>query len=130
MSRPVMIDSSWYIQRAKNKQDPLLILAAFAETRDLAVCGLITCEISRGIQSTRVLSRYQEVWENMLYVESNADRWKETLQLAWELDRQGQVLPLQDLHIAACAQHIGAVVLTEDQHFHNIPGMVVTHQLF
>lgn len=51
------------------------------------------------------------------------------LELAWQLDRQGRVLPLQDLHIAACALSINAVVLTTDTHFQEIPGVDATDRI-
>lgn len=130
MSRPVMVDSSWYIARARLGKDPLLDLALVAEDRDIAVCGMIVVEVGRGIRTPRFRQRYEEAWANMLYVAACQDRWHETLQLAWHLDRSGIVLPLQDLHIAACALHIGAVILTTDQHFQQIPGVVSVPEIF
>jgi predicted nucleic acid-binding protein len=56
--------------------------------------------------------------------------WHETLELAWQLDRQGRVLPIQDIHIAACALSIDAVVLTHDAHFREIPGVDATGRIF
>lgn len=40
----------------------------------------------------------------MLYVESTRERWDEAMNLAWSLDRQGIILPLQDIHIAVCGR--------------------------
>jgi predicted nucleic acid-binding protein len=49
--------------------------------------------------------------------------------LAWELDRQGDVLPLTDLVIASCALRIDAAVLTLDHHFALVPGLRVLNRL-
>jgi predicted nucleic acid-binding protein len=65
----------------------------------------------------------------MLYVQSSQGIWQHTLELAWQLDRQGRVLPIQDIHIAACALSINAVVLTHDQHFQEIPGLDATDRI-
>ena len=65
----------------------------------------------------------------MLYIPSDHRRWEQTLELAWTLDRNGVVLPLQDLHIAACAAHIGAVILTLDDHFQQVPGIDATDRI-
>ncbi len=40
MSRPVLVDSSWYIARARQGRDPLIELALSAEDRDIAACAL------------------------------------------------------------------------------------------
>lgn len=124
MSRPLMVDSSWYIHTSREGQDPLIELALTAETRDIAVCGLVMAEVGRGIRHKRYLARYRQAWDHMLYVPSNQKRWEESLEIAWHLDRKGQILPIQDIHIAACALNIGAVILTLDAHFNQIPGVV------
>jgi len=73
---------------------------------------------------------YERAWSVMLYVDSNFKRWEETMRLAWHLDRQGINLPIQDVHIAVCAAHIGAVIRTYDQHFKKIPGIDSTDQIY
>lgn len=130
MSRSVMVDSSWYIHQARLGKDPLKELALAAEDRDIAVCGIIVAEVGRGIRKRQFLESYVRAWAQMLYIPSTQNRWKETLDLAWHLDRKGIVLPIQDLHIAACSLHIGAVILTEDEHFRKIPGLTVVSEIF
>lgn len=129
MSSSVLADSSWYIHEARNKRDPLIQLSLIAESRDIAVCGLVMAEVGRGIRQQRFLERYKRAWDHMLYVDANRRRWEETFRLAWHLDRKGQILPIQDIHIAVCAAHIGAVVLTVDAHFDEIPGIVATGRI-
>ncbi len=129
MSRPVLVESSWYIGTARAGEDPLFALSFFAESRDIATCGIVMAEVGRGLRERKHLDRYQAAWSLMMYIPSDYRRWEQTLELAWELDRRGVVLPLQDLHIAACAAHIGAVVLTRDEHFHQIPGIDATDRI-
>jgi predicted nucleic acid-binding protein len=66
----------------------------------------------------------------MFFIESDQDVWNMTLSLSWELDRKGKVLPVTDLHIAAYAQKISAVVLTYDAHFNEIPDLFCTQDLY
>lgn len=127
--RPILADTSWYIAQARAKKDPLLELAELSQSRDIAVCGMVVAELGRGIHHPNTLQRYIESWNLMCYVPSDQKLWQETLELAWQLDRQGRVLPLQDLHIAACALSINAVVLTTDAHFHEIPGVDATDRI-
>jgi predicted nucleic acid-binding protein len=130
VSRPVLVDSSWYIQLARSGRDPLFDLSLVADARDIATCGMIVAEVGRGLREPRFLERYQQAWREMLWIESSANVWQRTLQLAWALDRKGILLPVQDLHIAACALEISAVVLTVDRHFTRIPGLTVTDCLY
>ena len=48
-------------------------------------------------------------------------RYDEATELAWSLDRSGQVIPATDILIAVSALHVGASVLTLDQHFSVVP---------
>lgn len=127
--RPVLPDSSWYINEAKAKRDPLLLLAEISLSRDIATCGMVVTEVGRGIRHSNTLRHYQDCWASMLKVESTWEVWQKTLQLAGHLDRQGDVLPLQDIHIAACALAIHAVVLTSDPHFQKIPEVDATDRI-
>jgi predicted nucleic acid-binding protein len=130
MSRPVLVDSSWYIQRARKGKDPLFELSLVAETRDIATCGMIVAEVGRGLKIPRFLKRYRLAWSEMVWVQSSERIWEHTMEIAWRLDRKGTVLPIQDIHIAACALEISAAVLTFDQHFKLIPGLTVTDCLY
>lgn len=127
--RPILADTSWYITQARQKKDPLLELAELSKSRDIAICGIIMAELGRGIRHAQTLERYIESWQLMCYVPSDQRLWHQTLELAWQLDRQGRVLPIQDLHIAACALSINAVVLTTDKHFQEIPGLDATDRI-
>jgi predicted nucleic acid-binding protein len=129
MSRPILVDSCWYIQQARNGRDPLQALSFLAETRDIATCGIIQAEVGRGLRHRSWLETYQRAWSVMLYLDSSPKRWEETLDLAWTLDRQGITLPIKDIHIAACALHSGAVILTYDHHFQSIPGLDATDRI-
>jgi predicted nucleic acid-binding protein len=59
----------------------------------------------------------------MINVPTDNRLWDQVEQTLWELDRQGRIIPLTDAVIACCAQRVGAVVLTLDQHFQHIPGI-------
>jgi predicted nucleic acid-binding protein len=125
-----MVDSSWYITQARLGKDPLKELSLVALDRDIAVCGLIMAEVGRGIRERKFLEKFIQAWSVMLFVPSTQQRWRDTLELAWNLDRKGVVLPLQDLHIAACALSIGAALLTEDAHYRKINGLTVIQDLY
>lgn len=126
---PVLADSSYYIRLLRERRDPLRELALAAATRDLAVCGVVRCEVGRALVPAPVLRKFQAAWDVMINVPTDNRLWSEVERLAWDLDRQGIVLPLTDLIIGCSAARIGAVVLTFDNHFFDMPGVRVTRQL-
>jgi hypothetical protein len=125
----VLVDSSYYIALARNGQDPLQALAYAAVDRDLAVCGVVRCEVARGIRHAKVLKQFQSFWDVMVNVPTDNLLWSAVEELAWRLDRQGNILPLSDLVIASCALRIDATVLTFDRHFELVPGLRFTDRL-
>jgi len=126
---PVLADSSYYITLMRARSDPLRALALAAATRDLATCGVIRCEVGRALVIPKVREKFTSAWNVMINVPTDNRLWLEVERMAWELDRQGRTLPLTDIVIACCALRIGAVVLTFDKHFHEIPGLRVTDHL-
>ena len=104
-------------------------LLAIATVRDVATCGIVRCEVARGLREPGLLRKFQARWDVMLYVPTDNKLWAEAELMLWRLDRQGINLPLQDVAIAACARRIGAVVLTHDHHFHQIPGIQATDRI-
>jgi predicted nucleic acid-binding protein len=120
---PVLVDSSYYIRLAREGRDPLRALAVVAAQRDLVVCGVVRCEVSRGLRSKSRLEAFQRAWNVMRYVPTDNRLWAEAEQTLWELDRSGVVLPLTDVVIACCARRVDGFVLTFDQHFEAIPGI-------
>jgi len=126
---PVLVDSSYYIACARQGRDPLQALALAAAERDLVVCGVVRCEVARGIRHRSVLERFQAFWDVMINVPTDNRLWQSVEETVWQLDRQGTVLPLTDVVIACAARCVGAVVLTFDGHFALVPGLRVVRHL-
>jgi predicted nucleic acid-binding protein len=125
----ILADSSFYIGLLRQGQDPLRALTASALMRDLAVCGVVRCEVGRALRPARVRQHFCACWDAMINIPTDQRLWDEAEQTLWDLDRRGRVLPLTDVVIACCARRIGAVVLTHDRHFQQIPGITVTDRL-
>jgi predicted nucleic acid-binding protein len=126
---PVLVDSCFYIQALREGRDPLRALALPAMTQDLVVCGVVRCEVGRGLRDKRVWQRFQSFWDVMINVPTDNRIWTAAEDMLWRLDRQGITLPLTDVVIACCAIRAEAVVLTLDRHFHQIPGVRVINRI-
>jgi predicted nucleic acid-binding protein len=128
-ANPVLADSSYYIRLARDGRDPLRELAVIAAQRDVAVCGVVRCEVGRGLRLADDREAFRRAWSIMRYVPTDNRVWEDVEQMLWQLDREGTVLPLADMVIACCARRIGAVVLTFDAHFQVIPGVRAVQEI-
>ena len=125
----VLPDSSFYINCARAGLDPFGALAAHADVWDFATCGMVVLEVCRGRRDPAVLQRFREHFAIMTFIATGSSIWERAAQLAWSLDRQGRVIPAQDILIAAHALASNATVLTPDAHFREIPGLSVLEKL-
>ena len=117
----VLVDSSIYIDLLRRGQDPVAELAARFEATEIIGCDVVRCEVLRGIIRPKAKSYLADFFDLLIHVIMDARAWKETEQLAWNLDRAGKILPLTDVIIAVCALRAEAAVLTRDHHFALIP---------
>lgn len=125
-ANPVLVDSSYYIHLCRLGRDPLQTLTLAAVDCDLAICGVVRCEVGRGIRQPALHEKFRAAWDVMLNVPTDNRLWRSVEEMAWRLDRQGVTLPLTDIIIGCSALRIGAMVLTFDGHFEQIPGLRVT----
>jgi predicted nucleic acid-binding protein len=129
MAIPLLPDSNFYINSARAGLDPFDELGNFADTYDFVTCGMVILEVIRGRSDPNRMRRFQERFAVMIYIPTTNQIWERAAQLAWSLDRQGVILPAQDILIAAHALQADATVLTHDAHFNAIPGLRVIDRL-
>lgn len=119
--KTVLVDSSFWISEGRQGRDPLKSLALASHNHEIATCGVIRCEVARGIRSRNVLEKFQRFWDVMICIPTDNRLWTDVEQLLWTLDREGKVIPLTDAVIACCALRVNAIVLTLDHHFQVVP---------
>ena len=120
-----IVDSTIYIDLLRARQDPVEALRPWIASEELLCCGVIRCEVLRGVMNEKVRKRMHELFESLDSVDIDDSLWDEIARLAWTLDRRGVVLPLTDLIIARCAMRVGATVISSDEHFGRIPSLAV-----
>ncbi len=129
MARPILPDSNFYINCARRDLDPFLELDRFGEDWEPVTCGMVELEVLRGRSNPRVYQRFKERFALMIHLQSTQAVWEQAIQIAWNLDRRGLVIPAQDVLIATCALAHDAAVLTQDEHFRVVPGLAVFSDL-
>jgi predicted nucleic acid-binding protein len=127
MISSLLIDSNVFISLLRRGRDPVAVLGGWAYTNhtNLITCGMVRLEVLRGIKVEKVFSMMTSFFDVMENVSTDDNTWESAALLAWELDRQGRILPAQDLLIAAIARRTDSAVLTDDKHFENIPHLTV-----
>ena len=121
----VLVDSSVYIDLLRTGTDPVAALADRFEVTELVGCDIVRCEVLRGIIRPKVRADLAMFFDLLVHVTMDHHAWQETEDLAWRLDRAGQILPLTDIIIAVCALRAGAFVLTRDHHFERVPKLLL-----
>jgi predicted nucleic acid-binding protein len=129
MENVALVDSCVLIGLLREGRDPAIELLRRSPNMDLATCGMVRVEVIRGLVALRLRRAVEGFMDVMRNVPTDNRLWEEAATLAWELDRQGTVLPAQDVVIACCARRIDAAVLTWDTHFGRIPNLRVLKSL-
>ena len=124
-----LVDSTLYIDLLRAKYDPVEVLQPWLLHDEILCCGVIRCEVLRGIVNKRVYERMCELFDALSPIDIDTAMWEATARLAWTLDRRGKVLPLTDLLIAGCALRVKATVISSDEYFKEIPGLAIEASL-
>lgn len=119
----ILIDSTKYISWMRQGRNPVALLATSLTAGELLTCGIVRIEVLRGVIKPKAKTELTRFFDIVPEIPLTSVLLREAAELAWILDRRGQVLPVTDLIIATCAKRAGAVVITEDPHFRQIPGL-------
>lgn len=121
----LLIDSCIYIEHLRAGRDPAQVFAPYTQRHDLATCGVIRCEVIRGMRTPKARRALADYMGCLLYIPSMNNVWEAAEEVLWQTDRAGFKIPVTDAIIAACAMKAGGAVLTRDKHFKAIPGLQV-----
>lgn len=125
MAIEILVDSNVYIDLMKHGRDPVSTLGDWVGSSELVTCGMVRLEVLRGLKQPKARQRISSFMDIMINVRTDAAFWPDATDLAWQLDRQGKVIPGTDIIIAACALQTSAAVMTSDAHFRAIDGLSV-----
>lgn len=125
----ILVDSTKYVAWMRAGNNPVTILASVLRARFLISCGIIRIEVLRGVVKPKARTQIAELFETIPEIPIDDGIIADATETAWQLDRQGRVLPVTDLLIASCAKRVGATVVTEDPHFLHIPGLTLSKNL-
>lgn len=130
LSDAIIVDSAIYIDRLRAGQDIRQELMPYLANGLLFNCGIVRGEVVRGLKNTRLKAEMTAFFNIIPEVPTSAKMWQTVAEMAWTLDRTtGGHRPLTDIIIARCAMHVGAVLVSPDKHFQDIPGLKLRENL-
>ena len=130
LHEPILVDSAIYIDRLRAGHDIRQELMPYLANGMLFNCGIVRGEVIRGFKNTRLKAEMTAFFNIIPEVPTTARMWQTIAEMAWTLDRStGVRRPLTDIIIARCAMHVGAVLVSPDKHFLDIPGLKLRESL-
>ena len=124
-----MIDTLVIIDWMKKRQSPTRLMEPFIRAGRLVSCGVIRVEVLRGIVKPEARTEIEALFDLIPEIPVTRELWKHVTDVAWSLDRKGEVLALPDLIIGVSAVHAKAELITHDAHFQKISGLKVRKDL-
>jgi predicted nucleic acid-binding protein len=88
-------------------------------------CGPVLCELLQGARSEKEKASLTSALGALPYLEMTEGLWIKAGQLSAVLRKTGKTIPLSDILIATLAIEHSLAVMTVDEHFRLIPGVVV-----
>jgi len=89
------------------------------------VCGPVLYELIQGAKSEKEQVMLTNALGALPYLEMTEVLWIKAGRVSADLRRQGKTIPFSDLLIATLAIEKNLAILTVDEHFHAIPGVVI-----
>jgi len=125
MKTLLLSDSSIYIRILRMRGSPFRFFGNHSTHYEFATCGMVMMEVLRGLREPAAVEYARGQFGRLTYLPTHESTWDLARSLAWQLERAGLRIPVQDIIIAACAKEAGATVFTHDGDFRRIPGVKV-----
>lgn len=92
---------------------------------EIVTCGVVMYELFQGIRSKKESEALREAFGSLRYIEMDKDLWLSAAQISASLRKKGVTIPSSDIQIAALALQHRLVILTVDQHFRQVPDLLM-----
>ncbi len=104
-------------------------LAHALATCEIVTCGVVMYELFQGIRSNNEQRDLLKAFSSLRYIEMDKGLWLSAAQISASLRKRGVTIPSSDIQIAAVALHNKLSILTIDQHFKQVPDLVIKESL-
>ncbi len=118
-----VIDTSVYIGWMRNRINPAKLLFPYFQKQQIFHYGLISAEVLRGIRIRKHKTEMETMFSFAQDIPTSGNFWNNVANLAWEIDRTGNIIPLTDITIAYACISSNCTLVTLDKHFLKVPGL-------
>jgi predicted nucleic acid-binding protein len=94
-------------------------------TSEIVTCGVVMYELFQGIRSDSEYTLVQKAFGSLRFIEMNKNLWLSAAQLSTSLRKSGVTIPASDIQIATLALQHRLTILTIDQHFKQVPDLLI-----
>jgi len=91
----------------------------------VSLTGVILAELLQGARTSKDLSLLKSTLQGLPCLATSRTAWEEVGELSFRLRRKGVTVPLSDLLIAVLALAHDHTVYTLDQHFQQVPKLLL-----
>ena len=124
--KAVLPDTCAWIDYFNGRTTPLAdALAQALNDGEVITCGVVMYELFQGVRSDKESEVLRAAFSSLRYLEMDSELWLSAARLSASLRNKGITLPFSDSIIAALAHRHDLVVLTVDQHFRQVPDLLV-----
>ena len=125
-SEIILPDTCAWIDFFNGRDTPLAGSLAQALTNcEIVTCGVVMYELFQGIRSNKEYEVLRGAFSSLRYIEMDKGLWLAAAQISASLRKKGVTIPSSDIQIAAIALQHHLIILTIDQHFRQVPCLVV-----
>ena len=122
----VIVDSSVWILFFQARASPEhLEVDRLLMQGEVLMLGVIVAELLQGARTERELASLHQRLTSLPYAQETQEAWTRVGRLSYQLLQRGVTITLVDLLIADLAKEYACPVYTLDEHFKQMPGVVL-----
>jgi predicted nucleic acid-binding protein len=119
----ILVDTTIWIEFFRGKPKIADHLEMLLMENAVWTCGVVVFEVFQGIKSEGEKNKILSVLASLPYVEMTKKLWQSAAELSILLKKNGVILPLSDIFIAAVAIEKDLSIYTLDHQFTQIPNL-------
>ncbi len=119
-------DTCVWIDFLKGRNTPLTLQLEQALLQgEVYTCGVVLYELLQGIRNPGEDQQVQAAFDALIMLEVTAKTWVSAAKQSSKLRKKGITLPMSDIIIAAVAIEHNVTIMTVDQHFQQVPSLLL-----
>ena len=120
----IIADTSVWVEFFRRRDSSIArALDSLLAQGEIAMTGVVLAEVLQGARDHDDFRRLADLMAGLPFLEMRQETWVQAGELSFGLRREGRLVPLTDLVLAAVALEGGHEIFTLDEHFGRVPGL-------